>query len=130
MKITARAEPRYYIELTSEDAQLIRDLGLKSKDRSVSEGVEIASAWVTYIELLATEETNWTRMVNATHRQLEMIVKILAKAGPQPVERMTRINTIRTFFQDVMHQSSTHCRKFDLTFVSIPLLPDVQSRVE
>ena len=131
MKITARAEPRYYIELTKADAEMIRDVAYKVAARTprlgshggfVREAAELAEGWVTYIGLLATAETHWTRMVNATHRQLDLVTLVLAHCGPMPVEKIQRLNAMRNLFTEAMGTANRNMRQFDLTFASVELM--------
>ena len=124
MNVNVRAEPRYYIELTAADAEMIRDLGLKVRSRhpKIQEAIDLADGWVTYINLLADVDTHWCRMVNANHRQMEAVCRILASSGPQPIQKMARINAMRALFTTAMRDSSRHVRQFDLSFTSVELM--------
>ncbi len=127
MKITARADPRYYIELTSKDVELLLTIVQRHDVRSggaFKRSVELLQAWQLYISL-STDAIVETRMVNATHSQLEDICVAIQKPGPQQVHVMARITAMKRFFHETMQQASAHVRGMDISFVSIDLLDPI-----
>lgn len=134
MNIVARAEPRYYIELTEADAVLIHDVALKRAFRQpgkFSKTVELTAAWAQYLELRkdyrltclqAGNDVTTSKTVNATHTQLQSVLEALDKTGPMDVERATRLASIRSLFSTVMDTATRQFRQFEVSMSSFELM--------
>lgn len=120
MKITTRAEPRFFVELSLENAKVIRDVCAKSRNPLAREAFAISEAWVIYVDLLAEE-----RMVNATHSQLIALTRVLAAPGPMEVDKMERVLAIWSLFDSALKSAESSLGSFYQSAVSVALLSPV-----
>jgi len=137
MQIVARAEPRYYIELTEADATLIHDVVLKLAFRSPEKyhkAAELTAGWRQYLDIRKNyretcEAAGYTvqtsQTVNATHAQLEVVNQALSKAGPMDLERAERLTAIRSLFTEMMESASRQFRQHEMSMVSVDLMEPV-----
>lgn len=124
MKITTRAEPRFFVELSLENAKLIRDVCAKSRNPLAREAFAISEAWVIYVDLLADDFLK-ERMVNATHSQLIALTRVLAAPGPMEVDKMGRVLAIWSLFDSALKSAESSLGSFYQSAVSVALLSPV-----
>jgi len=133
MQITARAEPRYYIELTKADAELIDGiLGRQAKKNpSMYSALELTQSWLQYLGIrenyrevceAAGYDVSTSKMVNATHVQLEKILSALSKPGLMDAEMAMRVRSMVSLMNQVMLTACAQFRQHEVSMVSVDLM--------
>ena len=127
MKIVARAEPRYYVELSDEDAHLIHKVVTKRAAQhqgKFSNTRELTQSWVQHLELrkeyrevclAAGHEVRTTQTVTASHIQLERVIKLLELPALMDVHTAQRLACICKLFNGTMDTASRQFRQFEIS---------------
>lgn len=126
MNIVARAEPRYYIELSDEDVHLIHRIIAKRAVQLEKFGntIELVQGWARLLAArkdyrnvchAAGHDVVTSQTVTATHIQLERICSLLQIPTLMDIHTAARITKICELFKSVMEQASSEFRLVEVS---------------
>lgn len=127
MQIIARAEPRYYISMSEDDARFIQKLVMKRASRlqdKFSKTSQLVTQWVDFLEVrkayrevceAAGNPVDTSLTVTASHIELQRIHQLMQMPFVMDIETAERVKELTTLFKNVLISASSACRAVEVT---------------